>query len=112
MKYFHSSPKKFKPGDIIGRHDLPIFMTQDPNPHYTILTKATIENWNVYEVRPISKVHLGKCWDELVCNQVEVIKRIGSARGISKNSKPNFKEKESGWGTKGSRVFWGRDFWK
>lgn len=100
MKYYHSSPHKFHPGDIIGRHDLPIFLTQDPNPHYTILKTAVKDNWSVYEVRPVTKVGLGRCWDEAICVQVEVVKRVGSARGIAVNSNRHYKDKGNGMGSK------------
>lgn len=105
MKYYHASPQHFKPNDIIGRHDLPIFMTESPEPHYTIYEKAIKENWFVYEVVPLNKVVIGKCWDEAITTQAQVIRRVGNARGIANNNKKNFKP--GYWkSSKGSAVHW------
>lgn len=91
MKYYHASPQHFHPGDVIGHHDIPVYMTQSPEPHYTIYESAIKDNWFVYEVVPLDKVCLGGCWDEAITNQAEVVRRVGNARGIANNTKKHFK---------------------
>lgn len=106
MKHYHASPYRHKKGEIIGRHGMPVFMTSEANPHYTIRDRAIAENWYVYEVKPLGKVYLGKCWDEEIAIQAEIIKCEGQARGIASNNKKHFREKTNLNGTPGSRVFW------
>lgn len=96
-KYYHASPVIFSPGDFL-LHTVQarnftastwfrdaIFMTWTPIPHFTIIEKALAENWQVYEVQPLKKVHQGFWDDYFTCGPVKVIKRIGSCRGISQN---------------------------
>ena len=96
-KYYHASPVIFSPGDFL-LHTIQtknfnastwyrdaIFMTWTPVPHFTILEKALAENWEVYQVEPLKKVHLGTWDDYYTCGPVKVIKRIGSCRGVSQN---------------------------
>lgn len=95
-KYYHASPKKFKPGKVlipgqergmdtsIGWSTSVVFMTNSALPHFTILKKAYQDNWNVYEVVPIGKVYRGN-WDDVGADRVEVVRRVGNARGIVNN---------------------------
>ena len=105
-KYYHASPKHFKPGDYLTPN-LPeyksnfqfsqseyIYLTESPVPHYTIVDKANAENWNVYEVLPTNpkRVWIGKCWDEWFTDRPCVVQKlVGSARGLSKAGKPSKK---------------------
>lgn len=104
MTWYHASPQHFHPGDVIGHHDLPVYLTDSPEPHFTILERALADNWDVYEVMPLTKVNEGH-WGDAYTIQVEIVKRVGSARGISNNSKKYFKSGEYK-SSKGSHVFW------
>jgi hypothetical protein len=100
-KFFHSSPTRYKPGDVIvGKSRwlssrVPVvFMTTSPVPHYTIIGEATKKNWFVYRVVPTTKVKLGTLWDEYMAASVEVVQCMGPARQWAKRKKH------------GSRVYW------
>lgn len=110
MKYYHASPHRFKKGDLIGNHHRPVFMTQEPLPHYTIHTAAVIDNWFIYQVRPLYKVYIGTVWDEAITVMAEVVKVLGRARGINNNRKKHWKDKPEGWKgwCKGGQVYWKR----
>lgn len=98
-RYYHASPKLFKPGDYISPN-MPnyepnfnhsqselVYLTDSPKPHYTVARKAVNENWYIYEVEPVDpkRVWVQYTFDELVTDRpCVVIKRIGSARGIGK----------------------------
>lgn len=107
MKYYHASPHRFKPGDLIGSHDTLVFMTGAQMPHYTIHREATRENWFVYRVRPLYKVNQGHCWDEAWTVMAEIVRCVGTARGIDRNRKKHWKNK-TGWkgGARGSGINW------
>lgn len=101
MKYYHSSPTRYKKGDLISGKPV-VFMTTSEIPHYTIFEEAFKDNWFVYQVRPLQKVIIGKCWDEAMCRMAEVTKRIGNARGLcNKDRHPEFSING-----KGSMVHW------
>jgi hypothetical protein len=101
-KYYHASKVLFKPGDQLVPN-LPrykanfnfscaeyIYLTEAPEPHYTVADRANEEGWYVYEVVPTGKVYVGICWDEWFTKMPCIIKkRIGNARGISKSGKPS-----------------------
>lgn len=72
-------------------------MTADPVPHYTIFKKAAEQNWTVYEVKPLRKVKIGRCWDEAGCVLVEVVRRVGSARGLANSDKREIKGSQVRW---------------
>ena len=87
IKYFHSSPARYAPGDVIvGKSNgwssnVPVvFMTTSPVPHYTIIDEAVRDNWFVYQVMPTSKVKLGRMWDEYFCISVTIIKKNGTGQ--------------------------------
>ena len=91
-RYFHASPFHFSPGDVLhGRScgvdpqsRVPVvFLNQSPMPHYSIWDRAVQENWFVYEVRPLSRVRFDRSWDEAFSTHVEVVRRVGHARGIT-----------------------------
>ncbi len=98
-RYYHASPKLFKPGDYISPN-LPnykpnfnhsqselIYLTDSPKPHYTVAQRAINENWYIYEVEPIDpkRVWIQKTFDELVTDRPCIVKnRLGSARGIGR----------------------------
>jgi len=106
VKWYHASPQHFKPGDVIGRHDLKVYMTCSPEPHFTIYDKAVEENWTVYEVRPLGRIHEG-WWDDAYTIQAEVIRKVGHSRGLANNFKKHFKPGQ--WKSKkGSQVLWKR----
>jgi len=106
MKWYHASPTRYVKGDLIqGQSEgwsfkvRCVFMTSDPVPHYTIFDKAREENWFVYEVHPLTKVMIGRCWDEAGAERVEVVRRVGNARGLcNKDKKPKH--------YRGSQVHW------
>lgn len=105
-KYYHASKKLFKPGDVLtigndtnfrsSQKGL-IYLTEKPEAHYTVAQKAFDENWHVYEVRPEfpKSVKYSSYWDEWVTDKpCIVVKRLGSARGISKAGRPPKKESQ------------------
>ena len=94
-RFYHASPKRFKPGDILYgdkcRDGVPVvFMTTEPNPHYTIRDRALKENWRVYEVVPIGKVKIHTFWEEACVTMAEVSRCVGNARGIFINKYRHF----------------------
>ena len=102
--WYHASPTRYSPGDLIhGKSQgwsfkTPVvFMTESDIPHYTIFERAVKENWFVYQVKPLRKVKIGTCWDEAGCELVEVVKKVGNARGIARKDKRE---------QKGSMVRW------
>lgn len=107
MKFYHASPHRFKPGDLIGSHDTPVFMTGAQMPHYTIHAQAVKENWYVYRVRPLYKVNPGHVWDEAWTVMAEVVRCVAAARGIDRNRKKHWKKKV-GWKgeARGSDINW------
>lgn len=105
-KYYHASKKLFKPGDVLtigndtnfrsSRQGF-IYLTEKPEAHYTVAPKAFAENWYVYEVRPEfpKSVKYSSCWEEWITDKpCIVVKRLGSARGISKAGRPSKKESQ------------------
>lgn len=91
-KFFHASPKRFKKGALLARNGA-VFMTDSAMPHYTIFDEAIAGGWHVYEVKPLAKVYFGFCWDEAITDQAEVVRYVGTARGIAagKNKKSGSK---------------------
>ena len=101
MKFYHSSPTRYKKGDLIAGQPV-AFMTTSEIPHYTIFEEAFEGNWYVYQVKPLGKVTVGKCWDELICPMIEVVRRVGNARGLcNKDRHP-----ENSINGRGSQVYW------
>lgn len=96
VKYYHASPKRFKIGKVLvpgldrgkesslGWGTSVVYMTNSMLPHFTILKNAYKENWHIYEVQPIGKVWQG-LWDDVGAERAEVVKYIGTARGIVNN---------------------------
>jgi len=96
-RFYHASPYHFKPGDFIvpnppkkrnfrSSFDA-VFMTNDPNPHSTVIGMAVLEGWVVYEVEPIGEVFIG-FWDDYISSHpVRVVRVVGNARGIAKKKK-------------------------
>lgn len=97
VRYFHASPNRIKVGTVLTaqeKSNFPgmkedsfspiwgVFMTTSEVPHYTVLNKAMKDGWHVYEVRPLTQLFFGTCWNELVAEKAEVIRYVGSARGI------------------------------
>ena len=80
--YYHASPHRFKPGDLVS-HDHYVFMSDRPAPHFTIAEQAMKEGWDVYEVLPTGRVWPGM-WHDFIANSAEVIRRVGSARGLGR----------------------------
>lgn len=104
MKWYHASKTRYVPGDLIhGKGGWSfknpiVFMTSSVIPHYTIFNRAFEDNWFVYQVKPLRKVKIGYYFDEAGCELVEVIKKIGNARGLCN------KDRHSHY--KGSMVHW------
>ena len=86
-RYFHSSPKRFQVGKIIGGNRDAVFITSKEKPHFTIAERAVEEGWHIYEVQPIGSIIMGRCWQEGLVGRAEIIKYIGNARGIGKDGK-------------------------
>lgn len=105
-RFYHATPSRLKVGDMLDPrqavcHDKNyewcgdfIYMTSEPAPHYTVVSRSIRENWDIYEIKPTGKVFFGTTWDEYLTKQpVEVIHRIGSARGLAGGgSKPHDQE--------------------
>ena len=98
-KFYHASPKRLNVGAVLvpgkGNKDKiwqqhAVFLTTKPLPHHTILKHAVREDWHVYEVRPIGKVHKG-IWDDIEADRAEVVKYVGKARGIVNSHKKKTK---------------------
>ena len=86
-RFYHASPKRFRKGQIIGTTTGNLFMTNAPAPHYSIAPEAVNENWTVYEVVPIGKLGWGRTFDEWIADAAEVVRKVGTARGLSRNGK-------------------------
>jgi hypothetical protein len=107
-KFYHASPKRFHPGDILipaietgkgnyGYGELPyVYLATSPIPHHTIWPdiKVDKEPWFVYEVEPLDKVYTGE-WDELITRRAKIVKFIGNAQGLMNRKMRTYKEKES-----------------
>ena len=92
-RWYHASPVRFSRGDVIRANDT-VFLTGSPQPHYTIVGSAVRFNWTVYEVEPLGKLYFGE-WNEVVCpNGAEVIRTVGSARGLSRNGRRTSRVRE------------------
>jgi len=98
MKFYHSSPHNFKPGDYINpilavkranykaSEDNLIYLTDSPYPHFTLHDKID-EDWNVYEVKPVMKGLKVGMWDDFTTpHPVLVLKRVGSMKGLATRS--------------------------
>lgn len=96
-RFYHASPYRLRHGTILRYgikdqnfkteyYNEGVFLTIEPNPHFTVRTKAIEQNWYVYEVTPIGDIQLGG-WNDLVCQEAKVIKCVGNARGIGSRHK-------------------------
>lgn len=86
-RFFHASPRRFHIGKVLGGPSDIVFVTSSERPHYTIAQRAREEGWHVYEVQPIGRVNIGRCYDEGWTERVEVIRYVGNARGIGRNGR-------------------------
>lgn len=93
QKYYHASPYTFKPGEVVSSNNT-CYITTSPVPHYTIYHEAVTENWTVYEVSPIDTPVYSPCWNENICHQATVVRKVGNARGIANRHEKHFKVKE------------------
>jgi len=106
IKYYHASPHKFKPGDIVNpiratgvknytHCAMAVFLTSEPFPHYTLLPDKMGDDWDVYQVIPFKKpTHIGT-WDDWVCeSHCEVVKKIGPMYGLAVPSHLSKKKKK------------------
>lgn len=84
QRYYHASPSLLLPGTVLtpqakknyacsGPH---IYLTDSPEPHYTVVGGAREHNWLVYQVEPLSEVRLG-CFDDLICDSARVLDCVG-----------------------------------
>lgn len=97
MKYYHVSRNRLRVGERLyptswwGQYG--VFMSPDPNPHFTIWEMASIssDRW-VYEVEPIGKVRKGE-WSDLVAPGAIVLRFVGNARGIALNATRRYRDK-------------------
>ncbi len=106
IKYYHASPHKFKPGDLInpiravGEKNfkncaMVVFLTSEPYPHYTLLHSQIGDNWDVYQVVPFKKPTKIGTWDDWLCeSHCEVVKKIGPLRGLAVPSHLSKKKKK------------------
>lgn len=106
IKYYHASPHKFKPGDLInpiravGEKNFPncamvVFLTSEPYPHYTLLHSQIGDDWDVYQVIPFKKPTKIGTWDDWLCeSHCEVVKKIGPLRGLAVPSHLSKKKKK------------------
>lgn len=109
MKYYHSSPFNFKPGDYINpilavkkanyraSEDNLIYLTNSPYPHFTLHDKID-EDWNVYEVKPLKRGLKVGMWDDFTTpHRVLILKKVGSLKGLaikSHHSKKSLKRSQ------------------
>lgn len=93
VRLYYATPRRYRVGQVIrpsalgkGRlwqyHFTGVFCTTREEPHYTILPATIKDGWHVYEVRPEGKVKYGRMWDEVQVEAVEVVRYVGTARGI------------------------------
>lgn len=116
IKFYHVTQKRFKVGDIIcGAYPKKnfewcgpvVFINTKPEPHFTMveyMEEYPDTQWYVYEVDPIGKIGLGN-WDDLVCDNAQVVRFVGNGRGLHSNFKKKAKVKKSyGYSRTGTQV--------
>lgn len=104
-RYFHASPRRHKVGTILTpqkerfllkNRTHVVFLTTSEVPHYTIFEDALKENWFVYEVEIIGKHWYEPVWDEVTCEQAQIVRFVGNAKGISRRAHKKFRVKPEG----------------
>ncbi len=106
VTFYHATQNRFKVGDIIcGAYPKKnfewcgsvVFLNTKPEPHFTMveyMEKYPDTVWYVYEVAPIGKMGLGN-WDDLVCDNAQVVRFVGNGRGLLNHFKKKVKKKKS-----------------
>lgn len=101
-RFYHASPYRLIYGTILRPGLKPInfnpdvyyqdgiFISVEPNPHYTVRDKANKDGWYIYEIEPIGVIKLGD-WYDLVCDRAKVIKFVCNARGLINHYKKGSK---------------------
>ena len=97
VRYYHASPYRLRVGTILTpdareenfgvKEDSEspkwgVFLSDSPLPHFSTFPTSWDENWHIYEVRPIGELVYGWTWLELISDKAEIIRYVGSARGI------------------------------
>jgi hypothetical protein len=95
MKFYHASPYRLNVGTLLEPNlkkqnyeysEEYVYMSTSPVPHITVIEKAVLEGWHVYEVRPVGRLSMGH-WNDARSPKAKVIRYVGSARGIAKAKK-------------------------
>ena len=91
-KWYHASPRRLSIGTVLTGVFAPsgpwepkgqVFITAGETPHYSIIDQAVAENWHMYQVMPLDKkIGWRSHLDEATCLSAQVVKYIGTARGI------------------------------
>jgi hypothetical protein len=91
-KWYHASPKRLRVGTVLTGVFVPsgpweakgkVFITAGETPHYTIIDRAVTENWHIYQVMPLEKkIFWGSHVDEAMCLSAQIVRYVGTARGI------------------------------
>ena len=90
--FYHATPARLKPGDRISptypKKNFDgcargVYMTPHPQPHSTVYEEAFDGDWDVYEVRPTGKVRLWEWCDYITNEEVIVVRKVGTAKGLA-----------------------------
>lgn len=91
-KWYHASPRRLSISTVLTGAFAPsgpwkakglVFITAGETPHYSIIDQAVTENWHVYQVMPLDKkIRWGSHLDEAACLSAQVVRYVGTARGI------------------------------
>lgn len=72
-----------------------LYLTEAPEPHYTVCHKACKEGWFIYEVVAQGQVNTSSCWDEYWTEfPCEIVRVVGNARGIARAGRASRTEDE------------------